>query len=209
MLSSTNVQATDNVVREGMIHVQNMAPAGGTCQTPVWVAIHTGNFDTYDRGEPISSAMESLAEDGNTGPITTEFANAGQESGAIYDATVGGGPICPGESAYLPFRVELKPGQDYYFSYASMIIPSNDAFIANGNPLAHKIFNSNGNFVDVDFTVPGSAVLDAGSEVNDEVPANTAFFGQSKFVVAADRTVYLDYDAYVTRTRISQFSCAS
>ena len=33
-------------------------------------------------------------------------------------------------------------------------------------------------FIGADFVVLGSNVLDAGSEVNDEIPANTAFFGQ-------------------------------
>lgn len=65
-----------------------------------------------------------------------------------------------------------------YFSYATMIIPSNDAFIANGNPMAHRIFDDAGNFLGADFIVLGSSVLDAGTEVNDELPMNTAFFGQ-------------------------------
>ncbi len=59
-----------------------------------------------------------------------------------------------------------------------MIIPSNDAFVANGNPLAFPIFDSAGGFLGADFTVLGSQVLDAGTEVNDELPMNTAFFGQ-------------------------------
>ena len=59
-----------------------------------------------------------------------------------------------------------------------MVIPSNDAFIANGDPLAHDIFDATGNFLGADFIVLGSSVLDAGSEVNDEIPTNTAFLGQ-------------------------------
>jgi hypothetical protein len=43
---------------------------------------------------------------------------------------------------------------------------------------AHAIFDEAGNFIGADFIVLGSNVLDAGSEVNDEIPANTAFFGQ-------------------------------
>ena len=60
-----------------------------------------------------------------------------------------------------------------------MVLPSNDAFIANGNPQAHPIFDSNGMFVAQDFIDGGgSNVLDAGTEVNGEIPLNTAFFGQ-------------------------------
>jgi len=36
-----------------------------------------------------------------------------------------------------------------------------------------------GNFIGADFTVSGSEVLDAGTEVNDEAEDTTAFFGQS------------------------------
>jgi len=72
----------------------------------------------------------------------------------------------------------LAPG-NRYFSYASMVIPSNDAFIANGNPLAFEIFGPGGEFLGADFIVSGAMVLDAGSELDDELPANTAFFGQA------------------------------
>jgi len=64
------------------------------------------------------------------------------------------------------------------FTATSMVIPSNDAFIANGNPMARAVFNSMGQFIGGSFIVLGSMVLDAGTESNDEVPMNTAFFGQ-------------------------------
>jgi hypothetical protein len=31
-----------------------------------------------------------------------------------------------------------------YISYAAMMIPSNDAFIGNDNPMGYPIFNENG-----------------------------------------------------------------
>ena len=40
------------------------------------------------------------------------------------------------------------------------------------------MFDELGNFVGGSFVIAGSRVLDAGSEVNDELPANTAAFGQ-------------------------------
>ena len=60
-----------------------------------------------------------------------------------------------------------------------MILPSNDAFLANGNGIAHKIFDRNGNFLGLDLTISGSDVLDAGTEINDELAANTALLGQT------------------------------
>lgn len=60
-----------------------------------------------------------------------------------------------------------------------MVIPSNDAFVANGNPKAHRLFTKNGRFVAQDFTISGAKVLDAGTEVNDEIPENTAALAQA------------------------------
>ena len=64
-------------------------------------------------------------------------------------------------------------GTNRYFSYIAMIRPSNDAFVANGDPTVHQIFDETGNFVATDFTIEGSEVNDAGTEDNDEFPANT------------------------------------
>lgn len=177
------VQAQDPAV---VVTIENTAPYNGTFLTPVWVGFHNGQFDTYDRGAlantlpvPGSVALERLAEDGNTGPITSDFDTL-VPLGAQGTIT-SNGPIPPiGPSQIVSRLFPVDPDQTRYFSYASMVIPSNDAFIANGNPLAHPVFDENGNFIGGEpFYVPGSSVLDAGTEVNDEVPANTAFFGQA------------------------------
>ena len=156
------------------VSITNNAPEQGTFLTPFWVAFHDG-FDTYDRGRPVSPGLESLAEDGDTALITEEFAFSGQ--GQI-DATLGDGPIAPGETVRLTFNVDPTQGDGNFFNYASMVLPSNDTFIANGNEFAHEVFDENGKFNPLDITVTGEQALDAGSEVNDELPENTAFFGQ-------------------------------
>ena len=163
---------------EVTVTIENLAPANGNFLTPFWVGFHDGTFDVYDLGAPASSDLERLAEDGNTGPLSAAFltSNAG-----IVDATIPGpaGPIAPGEVATLTFDLEPTAGDSGYFSYASMVIPSNDAFVANGTPDAHAVFDELGNFVGGSFVVAGAEVRDAGTEVNDELPANTAFFGQA------------------------------
>jgi len=164
-----------STVKKGYVQVVNKAPQQGTCQTPVWVGIHDGRFDTYDRDMPTSAALEPLVEDGNNGPITDDFAHT---AGTVWDGSVGSGPICPGETVSIPFEIELIPGTIHYFSYASMILPSNDAFVANGSPLAFPIFSESGEFQPVLITSTGDNALDGGTEVNDEIPMNTAFFGQ-------------------------------
>jgi len=159
------------------VKIRNLAPMNGTFLTPVWAGFHDGSFDLYDSGSPASSALERLAEDGSTAPLTALFAmsGAGTQQGTLLGPM---GAIAPGETATMSFNLDPLSITSRYFSYASMVIPSNDAFIANGNPLAFTVFNAMGQFVGGSFTVSGSMVLDAGTELNDEVPANTAFFGQ-------------------------------
>ena len=55
-----------------------------------------------------------------------------------------------------------------------MVLPSNDAFVANGNPMAHRVVRANGWGQDLEFYVSGGEVLDAGTEVNDEDLDNAA-----------------------------------
>ena len=159
-----------------MITITNMAPDMGTFQTPVWAGIHNGNFDLYDRNKTVSVAVERLAEDGDVALLLSDFAAT---EGAIWDGVVGDAPFGPGQTVTLPFDITYEKGCSHYFSYASMVVPSNDFWIANGNPKAYEVINDMGDFIGTEFMVFGDQVLDAGTEVNDEIPDNTAFFGQN------------------------------
>lgn len=168
--------------------MRNNAPTTGTRQSPVWVGFHDGTFDLYDIGVtaaaqfPTTNALERLAEDGSTAELMDAFTTAAV---GTTQATVKGvlevasGPIAPSEQITRVFRLDPSDADSRYFSYASMMLPSNDAFIANGDPLAHEIFDAGGSFVGSGFIVTGAEALDAGTEVNDELSANTAFFGQA------------------------------
>ncbi len=169
------------------VTITNSAPDLGTFQTPVWVGFHDGTFDIYDTGAaadlffPDNNALERIAEDGTVGPLVEAFTDsmAGSAQGVVLGQLgPAPGPIAPGETITATFEVDPTSASGRYFSYASMVIPSNDAFVANGNPMAHEIFDAGGNFVATGFTVAGGEVLDSGTEVNDEIPMNTAFFGQ-------------------------------
>lgn len=169
-----------------VVSIENLAPSNGTFQTPFWIGFHDGvAFDTYNGNTPANSrpvagsnAMESLCEDGSTAAITADFSSLIPQG---QDTTLPGpnGPIAPGDIATTSFVLDGSNPAHQYFSYASMVLPSNDFCISNGNPKAHEIFDDSGNFVGNSFFVSGSEVLDAGTEVNDELPANTAFFGQA------------------------------
>ena len=60
-----------------------------------------------------------------------------------------------------------------------MIIPSNDGFWCYDIPVAYQIFDSDDNIIARKFQIMGTAVRDYGTEVNDEIPANTAFLAQA------------------------------
>ncbi|MEM6454168.1 MAG: spondin domain-containing protein [Acidobacteriota bacterium] len=160
------------------VTIENLAPPQGNFLTPVWVGFHAGTFDLYDRGAPLRESVERVAEDGNFGPLLEEFdASPGTANDGVLLGP--GGPIAPGETASAIFDLNPENAATRYFSYAAMVLPSNDAFIANGSPLAHRVFDLEGNLTPFSFVIRGGEVLDGGTEVNTELPADTAFFGQA------------------------------
>jgi len=168
------------------VQIENVSPMQATFVTPVWVGLHDGvAFDTYNGNTPANSrpiagsnALESICEDGSTEAISDDFTTL-QPLG--QQATLPGpnGPIAPGEMTSFSFIVDSDDPNTRYLSYASMVLPSNDFCISNGSPLAHPLFDDSGEFIAESFFVAGNEALDAGTEVNDEIPANTAFFGQA------------------------------
>ena len=159
------------------VTLRTLAPASGTYLTPMWVGFHNDSFDMFDGGSAAPLHIERLAEDGDTGPLSTAFTISGVGS---MDGFITGpvGPVAPGQTGSLLFDLDPMAASSRYLSYASMVIPSDDAFIANDNPTALPVFNPAGMFVGGTFMVLGSMVRDAGTEVNDELPMNTAFLGQ-------------------------------
>lgn len=162
------------------VTVENLSPAGGTFLTPVWFGFHDGSFDLFNPGSAASAHLERMAEDGDLAPLRGAFAAASaqfRDGVVIGPAGAASGPLDPGETASMNISVDATNGR--YFSFASMVIPSNDAFIGNADPFAYAAFDVNGVFNPFSFIVLGAHVWDAGTEVNDEIPANTAFFGQA------------------------------
>ncbi|MCA0361311.1 MAG: spondin domain-containing protein [Armatimonadetes bacterium] len=169
--AAVSAHALDVIVR-----IENLAPQNGTFLTPLWFGFHDGGFDMFNTGSAASAGLERIAEDGNAAVLGGEFMASG--AGTVGGVLNGIGPIGPGATTQRIVTIDESAASSRYFSWASMVIPSNDAFVANDNARAHRLFNEAGNFVGMDFVVLGSQVLDAGTEVNDEIPMNTAFLGQ-------------------------------
>jgi|GEM_PF-82174 len=88
-----------------------------------------------------------------------------------------------GETETFTVTLDGTPEENRYFSFASMLFPTNDGFIGNDDPQAIEIFDESGNFVGADFIVTGEDAWDGGTEVNDEAPENLLYtfeaFGDS------------------------------
>lgn len=80
-----------------------------------------------------------------------------------------------GETETFTVTLEGTPEENRYFSFASMLFPTNDGFIANEDPRAIEIFDELGNFIGADFTVTGEDTWDGGTEVNDELPESLLY----------------------------------
>lgn len=171
------------------VTIENLAPTGGVAITPVWVGFHSGNFDSYNSGAAagrVATGLERLAEDGNSSVLSTDFnagftyvdganmnnrvaatgSTAGRVDGGIGSPS-GPPPLQPGQSASSMFAID-DGGANNFFSYAAMVIPSNDFFVANGSPTGIDLtaLLAGGGPVEILIGTPGS-VNDAGTEAED------------------------------------------
>jgi len=193
---------------------ENLLPQDGPAFSPVFQGLSDGTFNLFDAGEPASAGLEDLAELGSTDTLETEFATTDPLG---QSAATTGGPITGGESVTTNFNVG-SPIQSRFFSFASMVVPSNDLFV--GNPEQVELFNAGG-----DFTGPltielfGDDVWDAGTEVND-ADNGPAFLEGADAMAGAEEggTIepfigslgYLDYlDDLEGRTTAAGFDLAS
>lgn len=123
----------------------------GAVLTPVLVATTPSGESFFTPGGVASAALEIIAESGNSAPL--EMSLDAYDSASL-------GFIEPGQS---DSTVVATRGQYRALSVASMVIPTNDTFIAlNGvdGPRGNK---------SVTFWVPA---WDAGTELNDELCAS-------------------------------------
>jgi len=175
VLSTAAVAATAVVAHASNVTVtfENVQAPGSFSFTPLWFALHDGGFDSYDGGAPASDfpGITELAEDGVTGPISDAFtASSAGVNGGVQNvlADVTGAPVFSGGDSN---SITIDAGDttvNRYFSYASMVVPSNDLFVANGDPFAHEIFDNAGNFTGpVEILIFGREVNDNGTEVNN------------------------------------------
>ncbi len=156
LLTMTGVLAGETVFAEEQFEVTITNLTRGQQFTPILVASHKEGVNLFTLGTPASSQLATLAEEGNTAPLTSLLLS----NPDVKDVVTAGPLLNPGASRTT--TVQTKGGFDHV-SVAAMLIPTNDGFFAiNGveGPKGNKILTL------------FSVAYDAGSEVNDELCAS-------------------------------------
>lgn len=160
------------------VTVQNLSPLTptGLYNGPLWLGFHNGSFDSFDSGTPASAAIERLAELGDSSLLNAAFSTAVPTGLSLVLNNPGG----PGPGIYTPGSsnsvvLHLDAAEQRYLSYGAMVVPSNDTFVANGNPTALALFDGAGHFLGrQSWTLTGADTWDSGTEVNS--PTDGAAF---------------------------------
>ncbi len=150
------------------VTITNNSQINGFHLTPLYVAFHSAAFDAWEAGVAASPGLEALAEGGDPSVIAAERTAIDPTSqGGVIGAPGGFGPapiIEPGETASAEFDVNEMANQ--FFTFLSMVLPSNDTFIGTDNAL--QLFDAMGNFLgNRVIAVTGLSLFDAGTEVLD------------------------------------------
>ncbi len=123
--------------------------------TPILVASHRRAVSIFELGSPASDDLSAVAEGGDTGPLTTTLNGNHQ----VIDVQSSSGLLGPGMSVTV--IVSAAHGAKR-ISLASMMLPTNDGFIALDSVKAPRHDSAT-------YFSPG---YDAGTEENDEACAN-------------------------------------
>ncbi|MBB4842587.1 hypothetical protein HNP55_001102 [Paucibacter oligotrophus] len=166
-LAATTQAATVQV----QVTVQNLVPANGIAFAPLHLGFHSGSFDAFNLGQSANTAIQSVAEGGQGGAWQAAFALA--DPGATRGTV--GGLLLAGQTQTQSFMVDTASNP--FFTFASMVVPSNDFFIGNDSPTQYRLFDSAGHLQISSITQKARQIWDAGSEVFD--PAAAAFVGNN------------------------------
>ncbi len=158
---------------EIQVTVTNLADPNRVSFAPLRLGFHNGTFDPFDEGEVVfntgdiaSAPIVSVAE-GGTG--STWFPAFEAEDPTATLGSVGDGPLTPGATESATFVVDTELNQ--FFTFATMVVPSNDLFLGNDEPI--MLFDDNGDLLLPSILQTGAAIWDAGSEL--AIAENAAF----------------------------------
>ncbi|MFG0260669.1 MAG: spondin domain-containing protein [Phycisphaerales bacterium JB041] len=171
------------------VTVENLAPTNSISYAPLRVGFGNGAFDSFNEGEAAGEAIVSVAEGGSGSAWFPAFEAA--DPGAVLGTVLPdpAGPLLPGQSGSAVFTID--PATNQYFSFAAMVVPSNDYFIGNDDPMAYRVIDDAGNLLIGSISQTGADIWDAGSEVDGA-------FGAA-FLMGSDNGDHIDENGVVTR----------
>ena len=79
-----------------------------------------------------------------------------------------------------------------FFTFAAMVVPSNNFFVGNDSAIEYKLFNNGGSQLQIgSITIKANEIWDAGSEVYD--PSAAAFVGNNGLRTAQNSAVAFNF----------------
>jgi hypothetical protein len=155
-LTAVAAQAQSRLVT---VTITNLAAPNSISFAPLHLGFHRGVFDAFNNGATAGEGIISVAEGGAGGRWQSDFAAADPTAtrGTIA------GPLLPGQTRSQSFIV--NPTINQWFTFASMVIPSNDFFIGNDDPRRYRLFNDAGDLLLTSINQTASQIWDAGSEL--------------------------------------------
>ena len=129
--------------------------------SPTALVFHTAGYDAWELGAPASDGLEMLAESGDiTGFLGEAMANT-----SVVGTAEGTGIIGPGGSDTIEFETELRLTANLLFSFATMLVNTNDAFTGRTHIAIDELA------VNQSMTL-FTRSYDAGTEANSESAAS-------------------------------------
>jgi hypothetical protein len=160
------------------VTVENLAPQNSVSLAPFRFGFGNGSFDAFNNNEAAfllgfptiaDAPIVTIAEGGSGSNWFPAFAVA--EPNANLGSVLGpAGPFLPGQSNSAIFNID---NSNRFFTFGTMVVPSNDHFLGNATPVAFEVFDASGNLILSEITEDASRIWDAGSET--ENPLNAAF----------------------------------
>lgn len=161
------------------VTVENLAPENSITLAPLRFGFGNGTFDAFNNGAEAfllgfptiaDAPIVTVAEGGSGSNWFPAFTAAEPNAnlGSVTGPNIN--PFLPGETNSATFLVDTS---NQFFTFATMVVPSNDHFLGNDSPTAYRVFDNDGNLILNGFTETAAEIWDAGSET--ENPANAAF----------------------------------
>ena len=180
-----------------VVTVQNLVPANGIAFAPFRVGFGNGSFDSFNVGQTAGPGIVSIAEGGGGGAWFPAFAAA--DPGAVTGTM--GGLLQSGQSASASFRVDSAVNA--FFTFAAMAVPSNDFFIGNDSPTAHRLFDASGNLLLSTIGLKARDIWDAGSETTDATAAAFLVGGTNSLRTPQNGVVSNDFAGLAAFNRLT------